>query len=89
MLGRRPIKWRQCPAVNKAVDWSAKSQLKQTNNKLVAGIEDDFFGTQFLHLSRKSSGEENIFQDKKKQKKADLPVNNITLSLKDAICFSI
>ena len=32
MLGRIPIKWRQCPDMTIDVDWDAKSQIKQTNS---------------------------------------------------------
>ena len=35
MLGKSPIKWRQCPDMTVAVDWDVKHQFKQTNsNKL-------------------------------------------------------
>ena len=30
MLGKSHIKWRLCPDMTIAVDWDAKSQLKQT-----------------------------------------------------------
>ena len=31
MLGKSPIKWRQRPDMNIAVDWDVKHQFKQTN----------------------------------------------------------
>ena len=31
MLGKSPIKWRQCPDMTFAVDWDIKHQFKQTN----------------------------------------------------------
>ena len=31
MLGKKPIKWRQHPDMAVAVDWDAKTQIKQTN----------------------------------------------------------
>ena len=32
MLGKSPIKWRQCPDMTTAVDMDIKHQLKQTNH---------------------------------------------------------
>ena len=31
ILGKSPIKWRQCPDMTLAVDWDVKHQFKQTN----------------------------------------------------------
>ena len=33
MLGKSPIKWRQCPNMTIAVDWDVKHQIKQTNKQ--------------------------------------------------------
>ena len=33
MLDRSPVKWRQRPDMNIAVDWDAKPQIKQTNKQ--------------------------------------------------------
>ena len=33
ILGKNPIKWRQCPNMTFAVDWDVKHQFKQTNTE--------------------------------------------------------
>ena len=58
MLGKNPIKWRQCPDMTIAVDWDVKHLFKQTNkitdknNKESAGDDKlrnkDFHVTNFM-----------------------------------------
>ena len=47
MLGKSPIKWRQCPDMTIAVDWDVKHQFKQTDKIYCDGsdmcIKQKFF----------------------------------------------
>ena len=57
MLGKSPIKWRQRPDMNIAVDWDVKHQFKQTHKHCINNLASQtgcLQGTRMVGMSKYS-----------------------------------